>query len=527
MARSAMPLIPLILATMKRCLFLVLASCLMFAAQAQRVYFIYLQSENAQPFFVKMSEKVYSSSATGYVILSNLKDSTYNFSVGFPGGKVAEKRFGVQINQGDRGFLLKNFDDGLGLFDLQSLGVIKAIAAADVPGNVQMVAKTDAFTRLLAEAADDESLLTTAVVVKTEAPRKEVKKEVEVTQKPDIAAETKVEPKSDVIAVVDSNIVTTKPEKPAVETAKTEDQPLKQAPVKDLAVATVPAKDTSMAIAPVKKEEVKELKADVKTEEAKTDLVKEEVKKDTVASQPVQPIEPVVKAEEKKVEETPIETAPYKRSVVTKRSESSTTEGFGLVFYDQQDGVVDTIRMLIPNPKKPFVEEAVVKEAETQKLEEPVKKDLEAKTDVEIKKEEPTKIGEAEKAEPKEEERKSKDVFAGLFKAPKSAEPAIAVENMKCTALATDKDFLKVRKNMAAESNDEAMIDEAKVFFRAKCFTTEQIKNLSSLFLTSAAKYQFFDAAYPHVTDPSKFPALQSEIKDPYYLKRFQALIGQ
>jgi len=503
---------------MKRCLFLVLASCLMFAAQAQRVYFIYLQSENAAPFFVKMGDKVHSSSATGYVILSNLKDSTYNFSIGFTGGKVVEKRFGVQINEGDRGFLVKNFEDGLGLFDLQSMSVIKPIAAAELSGDKQVLTRTDPFTRLLAEAADDESLLTTMVALKTESPKKEVKKEADLAGKTDVALEEpKLQPKSDVLPVADSNTLVTT-EKPSTETVKIEEQPQKQAPLKDTALAIVPAKDTALAVAPVKKEEVKEDKG----EAAKAELANEEVKKDTVVIQAVQPETPAVKTEEAATEPASY----FKRSVITKRSESSTTEGFGLVYLDNADGVVDTIRLLIPNPKKAFVEEGVVREGETQKLEEPVKTGLEAKADEEVKKQGTPATAKAEPGS-KEEKRKTKDVFGGLFKAPKAAEPLVAVENTACTALATDKDFMKVRKNMAAETNDEAMIEEAKVYFRAKCFTTEQVKNLSSLFLTSAAKYQFFDAAYKHVSDPSQFPGLQSEIRDAYYLKRFQALIGQ
>jgi hypothetical protein len=80
---------------------------------------------------------------------------------------------------------------------------------------------------------------------------------------------------------------------------------------------------------------------------------------------------------------------------------------------------------------------------------------------------------------------------------------------------------------MAAENTDEAMVAEAKKFFKSKCFTTEQVKNLSALFLTSAGKYQFFDAAYLHVNDQEQFSTLESEIKDDYYLKRFKALIGE
>jgi hypothetical protein len=47
------------------------------------------------------------------------------------------------------------------------------------------------------------------------------------------------------------------------------------------------------------------------------------------------------------------------------------------------------------------------------------------------------------------------------------------------------------------------------------------------LVLTSAGKYQFFDAAYLHVSDQENFSSLQSEIKDDYYLKRFRALAGE
>jgi hypothetical protein len=518
MAAGPLRLITLILVTMRRFLFLVLASCLVLGAQAQRVYFIYLQSENAAPFFVKMADKVYSSTSTGYVILSNLKDSTYTFSVGFPGGKVAETRFSVPINNGDRGFLLKNFENGLTLFDLQTLGVIKAMAVAGVPDNVQVVARTDAFTKLLAEAADDESLLYTTVSTKAPDVPKEVKKEPVPETKPDVVVQQKTEPKTGIVAAADTSTAKPEAEKPATETVKTLASPLKDEP----------KADTLVAVAPIKKEEVK-------GEEVKTDILKEEVKNDSVMSQPVQPLVTANHPEEPKKEPEKTQSAPYyKRSIVTKRSESSTTEGFGLVYLDHQEGATDTIRLLIPNPKQAFVAEDAAKEPETQKLEEPVKTELKAKADEaktdEVKKDEGIKVSETTTAadtDKKEHRKTLKDIAEGLFKAPKESAPVLHVENSSCTDIATERDFLKVRKNMAAETNDEAMIEEAKVFFRSKCFTTEQIKNLSALFLTSAAKYQFYDAAYKHVTDPSKFPSLESEIKDPYYLKRFKALIGE
>jgi hypothetical protein len=70
------------------------------------------------------------------------------------------------------------------------------------------------------------------------------------------------------------------------------------------------------------------------------------------------------------------------------------------------------------------------------------------------------------------------------------------------------------------------MLDEAKKYFKDKCFTTEQIKNLSSMFLSNAGKYNFFETAHKFISDTEKFPSLQSELKDEYYVNRFKTLVG-
>ena len=78
---------------------------------------------------------------------------------------------------------------------------------------------------------------------------------------------------------------------------------------------------------------------------------------------------------------------------------------------------------------------------------------------------------------------------------------------------------------MASDKSDASMLDDANKVFRTKCFTSSQIKNLSSLFLGDGGKYSFFDAAYPHIADLENFPALQSELKDEYFVNRFKAML--
>ncbi len=97
--------------------------------------------------------------------------------------------------------------------------------------------------------------------------------------------------------------------------------------------------------------------------------------------------------------------------------------------------------------------------------------------------------------------------------------------NSDCKAFATTEDFLKLRKKMASENNAENMIKVARKYFKLKCYGTEQIKDLSYLFLTDEGKYMFFDAAYPFTSDSDKYQTLQSQLTDEYYLTRFKAMI--
>jgi len=174
----------------------------------------------------------------------------------------------------------------------------------------------------------------------------------------------------------------------------------------------------------------------------------------------------------------------YKKSTVKLKSESSTTTGIGLVFLDMiSDQATDTIRILIPPDHK-----------------------------------------KATSTEPKQEEKKFLDI-SSADSAKKDVSKAVTVKANNCKEVATEDDFFKLRKKMAGENNDNSMIAEASKVFKTKCFSTSQIKNLSTLFLTDEHKYKFFDAAYLYVNDVENFASLQSELKDDYYINRFKAML--
>ncbi|MBD0331411.1 MAG: hypothetical protein ICV66_02040 [Chitinophagaceae bacterium] len=422
---------------MKQFLLITITFCFLSFARAQQVHFIYLQTDDGSPFYVKMSDKVFRSSSSGYLILSNLKDSTYILSIGLP-PQTTEAKFSIRINAVDRGFLLKNFDNELTLFDLQTLEIYKP-SVEPVSEAQPRAIKSDQFTKMLSQAANDTSLLTMPVAIKEKKKEEQKEKEEQQEKKNEqgFANKDELKPETDIKIVkeepkierVDTTTITA-----ASNIAKNGEQPnANTAPI------TEPQKDQEIA----QQEDVK-----------------------------------------------------FVRSVVRRRSESSTTEGFGLVFFDDNGTSVDTIRLLIPAQKSSIM------------LAEDKKDNVQTQDD---------------------KATSQKDNVQNTLQTNTNEQQSAnaVVQRNKCKAQATDKDFLRLRKNMAGKSTDEQMIAEAKKFFRTKCFTTEQTKNLSALFLTNAGKYQFFDAAFLYISDPENFPSLQSELKDEYYSNRFKALIGK
>lgn len=437
--------------------------CLIFfllcsVAFTQRLYFIYIEAEAQQPFFVKIGEKIHSSTASGYLFLSKLKDSSYTFSVGFPKDKWPLQQFSVAIKSKDHGFLLKNFGDkGWGLFDLQTLSIQMTDEAAKEKVNNTGKQQVSAFTAILSKAANDPSLLERPIAI---AKAEEKLLIVQPAVVKEVVKSSGEQPASNTIV----NPVLTKTDDSSVLIAKKE---------------TVIPKDTASGSDQQKaiNETATGIAAEVIKKPDSSALSNQEIKKEVVA------VAKADSANKKNEEVKPQQEEVYKRSVVTKKSESSTTEGFGLIFIDENlNGQKDTIRILIPNQR------VTASKSNNQPVEQ--KKFLDITSD-------------------------DKDFSKTKTKAAKS-----------CESVATENDFLKLRKKMAAQKTDDEMINESKKTFKAKCFTTEQVKNLGNLFLSEAAKFQFYEVAYPFSSDRDNFVLLEMEFKDNYFIHRFKKLVN-
>lgn len=125
--------------------------------RAQQEYFVFIQEPGGQPFYVRMGEHSYSSSAGGHLILSSLKDSVYSMYIGFPKMMYPELLFNVAVKNKDRGFELKKVNGRWQLDDLRNLQVIQPEESRTTVDS--LVKKSDGYSQLMAGVVNDTAVL--------------------------------------------------------------------------------------------------------------------------------------------------------------------------------------------------------------------------------------------------------------------------------------------------------------------------------------------------------------------------------
>ena len=351
-------------ASMKK--LLVFGSFLLFtlALSAQNDYFLFIQSENNQPYYVQTDGKTLSSSAIGHLIISGLKDSVYSLNIGFPKNQFPEQVFQVRINKKDGGYQLKNMGtDGWVLFNIQTLQLIKAQPAALKKQTISYgdIRKSDVFSTLMAGLVNDSAVLYTSIA-KVEPVKESSKASVSDTQPlPNEVTRT------DAVAKKDS--VTRPLEAVVQETPKQIDS----AALKTEVVQKIepPKKDTTLANKDVAIKEIKD-----QAPKADTTAIKAELAKSTETSQKDSALKTgidSVRAEAPAVVRPPVkdslafvdkkvipdtasqgsisigpEKKPDVKPLIVWFSETKTSMGTELVYYDMSSpDAIDTIRIFI------------------------------------------------------------------------------------------------------------------------------------------------------------------------------------
>lgn len=435
-----------------RFLFIVPVMFIAFVAGAQDNHFVYLQSDNSQPFYVKVDGKLYSSTASGYVIISKLASGYYSLNIGFPKNEYPEAEYKISLDDRNEGFLLKKLDDGWVLFNTESMAVTERIKKEPVALPVEQV---------------------------------EIKVEEVKPPKTQIQENNSSDPFSTLLAAVvkDSSIL------------------------KENRISIPTPVDTVIATQGV-------------TEQPKA------VEVDTAVSiVEVVEVKPVTEIKEEKI---PIPENPFVRVLMVNES-----EGQDMVYVNKE--TKDTIRLFVPGDISAQKEKAG---PGSQIIYNPDMPDTASLTITPTIVEAPV-VNPAPKPVVKPKEKEESKGARIIYQPDKEVKDAVvetqkekvaivsSAVNSDCTAVADEKDFLKIRRRMAGESDNQKMVDAARRFFKLKCYTTEQIRNLSYLFLDDAGRYRFFDAAYPYTSDQDMFYTLEPLLKDPYFVNRFKAMISK
>lgn len=88
--------------------------------------------------------------------------------------------------------------------------------------------------------------------------------------------------------------------------------------------------------------------------------------------------------------------------------------------------------------------------------------------------------------------------------------------------IATDADYATLKTQMQAAKTELEMIADAEPTFGEKCFSTEEIKNLSKLFTTDKNKLAFFLSAKDCIYDGNNYASLQTQLTEPAIIKQFK-----
>lgn len=490
-------------------------ACLMLCgrlwAQDQRHY-VYIQSEKAQPFYVKHNGKVLSSTERGYIIISQLESGTAPITVGFAGKESKEAQFNLRIGKNDQGFLLKQADkSGYSLYDLQS------------------------FRELKSDAGDGAMAIAEPAPAAVEPELDTAKKEMMANMQKDL--ETAFADKAVVTGPSSSKPAPAKSTNPfssaldkVVVTGDDRNEPEPEPEVKPAAAPTAPVATEGEVKKPRGKkhkngrepltEEEQEILNGVLAEEGKTaasEAAADEAVKAAATEEP----------------------APVKKTKKHKAKEGDPD------FIEFQDDSAPTTVATNAAPAPVVVEVPVTTSEEAPA---PVKK---KKKKIFDDTEHPANIitdssgygiavtDEAPVKSRKKKKRSEEDVPMTLDAAGAPVGAAVVPDettsskkknearlvNSDCANVMDEATFRKVLRKFVAARTDNSMIDVFQKQTRNYCLETSQVKTLVQLLTADDTRYRLLDAAYSKTYDTEKYGSLETLLIDDYYRGRFKAMI--
>ncbi|MBV7532590.1 DUF4476 domain-containing protein [Chitinophaga sp. sic0106] len=486
------------------CVCLLFGTVLRAQNEQRQHYYVYIQSEKGQPFYVKHNGQVLSSSERGYLILPKLGNGTTPITVGFPKNEAPEQHFDLKVGQKDQGFLLKKATaNAYTLYNLQTFRELKsdnlllATGGTNKEEEPAIAATTDTAQETLTKMQGDleNALGSTATITgPAKKPAKSSNGFASALDKVVVSGDDREE------VIQEAAVVAATPKAAAKKPMNEVKEKLERSPLTDeekAILAQVMAEESRTAASEAAAADV--AKASEETEEKKSRRnKKKENNPDFIdfqedgkpAAAAAVPVEVPVAAEDvpspkkkKKKQETDIRTG----EIVTD------TSGYGVAMYDQQEESASKRR----RRKSATAEEAVpvVAAEATEVAVEPVSPKRKKKTE---------EVTEATEEKPAANKR---------------------LVNSDCGNIMDEGTFKKLLRKFVSSSSDDGMLDVFRKQTRNYCMETAQIKTLAQLVVDEDARYRLLDMAYSKTYDTEKYGSLESVLTDNYYKGRFKAML--
>lgn len=533
-----------------------LAAGRLFAQEQQ--YFVYIQNEKPQPFYVKYNGKVLSSSDRGYIIIAELPAGTTPITVGFPKNEAPEQQFQVKLGKNDQGYLLKQTDEkNFALYNLQTFSVTKANTAEKAPeqpvaaaGGEMAAALTDTNTTPAAPVATETPAATadTTGQAMMAALRKDL--DTALGGKAEITTTGKAAPPKKAgnkfAETLDKVVHDDRPEEIAVEA------PPAAAPAAAAATgAVVDASGVVLTPEPKKNRRKRKQERAALTDEEQA-LLKQVMDDEHKAAQadsaatadapaaptetPAAPVNTEATTQPVAAAETPVtDTAAVvvneetpKKARKAKKKKSSDPEF--IEFMDDSTGQRSSVPATETAAAPPAAKESAAEvAAPAANAAAPAITDASAVTleTPKVSKKKKRKLAELADAEerPNNIVTDSVDYSAPVRKEKAAKEEGVKMINSDCANTMDETAFRKLLRKFVSAKDDDGMIATFQRNTRGYCLETAQVKRLAQLVGTDEYRYRLLDMAYPKVYDSEKFADLGSLLIDNYYQSRFKAML--
>jgi len=555
-------------------------------------YFVLLQSDNRQPFYVRLGNQVYSSSSVGHLILSRLKDSTYTLAIGFPSQPGVEQTYALAAIHNDQELQIREHGEaGWGLFDSQTNSWLPMLSSTSHKEAFRAIGtrRDDAFSRLMAGVVRDTAVLyndfaAAGLVTDSTAAATTIGGTNPTAAAPITPLTTPSRTRDSALTTannIDSAAAAFRPYDPHTR------------PFDSTATAASRNADTaaSSANSPGFKTDSSTAQADTKPDSAattttigginpvatkstatnstaltnssavtKSDSTVTSIKPDPLPANPKSDTTAAASVLHRPVSGSPGHKAPPvvdsptrsplsgSRPGISKLSQIRMTRNMRLVYalWDKEGDKADTVVVIIPldsalagSPKKANSDSARLisvkpRSATGSKLQLGVDSSRSSAT----KSHPAADSGRGKRGANPDSQSTVRDIIPtpisqpadkthnDSVQKPKAAAKApLPYINSDCHNFATDYDIDKLRVKMLEGAKDEDRVSAALKVFKTKCFYTRQIRALSEVFTTDAAKYRFFETAYPFAAD-EHFRELATVLTDPVYANKFKTLTG-